>query len=303
MGARRTAGFSAQATGAHEIGRPALDLIGDVSGRNRPIRSPMPQIQQSAKCHFSTQFALAIRVFAQPDRRRRLDRHRPRDSGFSGWVRRNGWLLRPPLMPIEGAGTAQGIARLPESVRGEESRQQRRERVTLTTMTIFLRTRACLYARTLQITRQTRPTGGHSIYHQPQTTRLTGIVKTQKRGAPSMSNNKKTGAVVKAFDPVARLKRTIRGHFTKLGFTKASDGTLVLPGTGKEVVRQLHQGQREEHVGFAAKPVLNPPLHLVLRPHVILTDDGKTPLDDVVMKCRAHAVWRQCQATVKWYNP
>jgi hypothetical protein len=34
------------------------------------------------------------------------------------------------------------------------------------------------------------------------------------------------------------------------------------------------------HVGFAAKPVLNPPLHLVLRPHLILTEDGKTPLDD-----------------------
>lgn len=34
------------------------------------------------------------------------------------------------------------------------------------------------------------------------------------------------------------------------------------------------------HVGFAAKPVLSPPLHLVLRPHVILTEDGKTPLSD-----------------------
>jgi hypothetical protein len=34
------------------------------------------------------------------------------------------------------------------------------------------------------------------------------------------------------------------------------------------------------HVGFAAKPALSPPLHLVLRPHVILTTDGKTPLDD-----------------------
>jgi hypothetical protein len=58
----------------------------------------------------------------------------------------------------------------------------------------------------------------------------------------------KNGTVVKAFDPVARLKRTIRGHFTKLGFTKGRDGTLVLPGSDKEMVRRLHQGQRIERL-------------------------------------------------------
>ena len=63
-----------------------------------------------------------------------------------------------------------------------------------------------------------------------------------------MSNKRKNGTVVKAFDPVARLKRTIRGHFTKLGFTKGQDGTLVLPGTDKEIVRQLHHGQRIERL-------------------------------------------------------
>lgn len=34
------------------------------------------------------------------------------------------------------------------------------------------------------------------------------------------------------------------------------------------------------HVGFAAKPVLGVQLHFALRPHVILTVDGKTPIDD-----------------------
>ncbi len=63
-----------------------------------------------------------------------------------------------------------------------------------------------------------------------------------------MGNKAKNGTVVNAFDPVARLKRTIRGHFTRLGFTKGQDGTLVLPGTDKEIVRQLHHGQRIERL-------------------------------------------------------
>jgi hypothetical protein len=58
----------------------------------------------------------------------------------------------------------------------------------------------------------------------------------------------KNGTVVKAFDPVARLKRTIRGHFSKLGFIKAQDGSLVLPGIDKEIIRQLHHGQRDERL-------------------------------------------------------
>jgi len=44
------------------------------------------------------------------------------------------------------------------------------------------------------------------------------------------------GAVARAFTPDALLKRSIRAHFTRLGFTKSNDGTLLLPGTGKEVV-------------------------------------------------------------------
>ncbi|WP_205762484.1 Druantia anti-phage system protein DruA [Magnetospirillum aberrantis] len=49
-----------------------------------------------------------------------------------------------------------------------------------------------------------------------------------------------------AFKPEAKLKRSIRRHFTKLGFAKSQDGTLILPGTGKDVVRRLHAGQRNE---------------------------------------------------------
>ena len=57
---------------------------------------------------------------------------------------------------------------------------------------------------------------------------------------------KKKTAVAKAFSPEAKLKRAIRRHFTKLGFAKAIDGTLVLPGEGKDDVRRLHSGQRTE---------------------------------------------------------
>jgi Domain of unknown function (DUF4338) len=56
----------------------------------------------------------------------------------------------------------------------------------------------------------------------------------------------KQGSIANAFSPEAKLKRNIRRHFTKLGFAKAADGTLILPGEGKEVVRRLHGGQRAE---------------------------------------------------------
>ncbi len=57
---------------------------------------------------------------------------------------------------------------------------------------------------------------------------------------------KKKVAIARVFTPEALLKRGIRAHFTRLGFTKSNDGTLMLPGTGKEVVRRLHSGQRSE---------------------------------------------------------
>jgi Domain of unknown function (DUF4338) len=58
----------------------------------------------------------------------------------------------------------------------------------------------------------------------------------------------KRGHVAEAFSQEAKLKRNIRSHFTRLGFKKASDGTLVLPGEGKEDVRRLHRGQRNERL-------------------------------------------------------
>ena len=70
------------------------------------------------------------------------------------------------------------------------------------------------------------------------------------------SDKKKKGVIVRAFTPEAKLKRSIRYHFTKLGFSKANDGTLVLPGSSKEIVRQLHSHQRSSKLrtneGFLA---------------------------------------------------
>jgi hypothetical protein len=70
--------------------------------------------------------------------------------------------------------------------------------------------------------------------------------KTKKTRAKIKALGK--GNVARPFTPEALLKRSIRAHFTKLGFTKANDGTLVLPGTGKEVVRTLHGSQRAERL-------------------------------------------------------
>lgn len=61
-----------------------------------------------------------------------------------------------------------------------------------------------------------------------------------------------TGAVAKAFTPEAKLKRKIRSHFTRLGFTKGCDGTLERSDTGKESVRQLHRAQRSERIQSAS---------------------------------------------------
>jgi hypothetical protein len=61
------------------------------------------------------------------------------------------------------------------------------------------------------------------------------------------------GAVANVFSQEARLKRSIRRHFTKLGFSKAADGTLILPGATKDMVRSLHAGQRAEKLEASAK--------------------------------------------------
>jgi hypothetical protein len=56
------------------------------------------------------------------------------------------------------------------------------------------------------------------------------------------------GSVVPALTRESQLKRRLRTHLSELGFRKADDGTLILPGTGKDVIRSLHRGQRVERI-------------------------------------------------------
>jgi hypothetical protein len=49
--------------------------------------------------------------------------------------------------------------------------------------------------------------------------------------------------------PESLLKYSIRRHFTRLGFIKADDGSLVLPGVDKPTIRTLHAQQRAERLG------------------------------------------------------
>ena len=44
------------------------------------------------------------------------------------------------------------------------------------------------------------------------------------------------------------LKRKIRRHLAKIGFTKQNDGTLSAPGDGKEAIRALHSSQRHDRL-------------------------------------------------------
>lgn len=74
--------------------------------------------------------------------------------------------------------------------------------------------------------------------------------KAKKRGKIKAA---KKSNVARPFTPEALLKRSIRAHFTRLGFSKANDGTLVLPGTGKEDVRTLHASQRAERLEDSAE--------------------------------------------------
>lgn len=78
---------------------------------------------------------------------------------------------------------------------------------------------------------------------------LTGA---QSRVSKQKKKKAKSGGVARAFTPEAKLKRKIRAHFTRLGFAKASDGTLERAETGKESVRQLHRVQRDERISASA---------------------------------------------------
>lgn len=57
---------------------------------------------------------------------------------------------------------------------------------------------------------------------------------------------KKGNVVVRISAREATLKRRLRRHVTSLGFHKTEDGMLALPGTGKDVVRTIHNVQRDD---------------------------------------------------------
>lgn len=51
----------------------------------------------------------------------------------------------------------------------------------------------------------------------------------------------------------ASLKRRFRKHLRSLGFQKAADGTLLPPGTGKDVVRSIHSAQRTDRLALSQR--------------------------------------------------
>ena len=54
--------------------------------------------------------------------------------------------------------------------------------------------------------------------------------------------------VVKIQTRKANLKRRLRAHLKNLGFHKTKDGMLAINGSGKEVIRALHSGQRADRL-------------------------------------------------------
>lgn len=54
--------------------------------------------------------------------------------------------------------------------------------------------------------------------------------------------------VVKIEARRASLKRRLRTHLKNLGFSKTADGRLEINGSGKEVIRSLHAGQRADRL-------------------------------------------------------
>jgi hypothetical protein len=74
------------------------------------------------------------------------------------------------------------------------------------------------------------------------------LSKQKKKVSPRV---KTPVPIARVFTPEAKLKRKLRMHFKRLGFIRASDGTLVRPDTGKESVRQLHRIQRADRIQSA----------------------------------------------------
>ncbi len=62
---------------------------------------------------------------------------------------------------------------------------------------------------------------------------------------------KKGTNVVSVSTREASLKKRLRRHLRSLGFLKADDGSLLPPGTGKEVVRTIHGAQRNDRLAVS----------------------------------------------------
>lgn len=64
---------------------------------------------------------------------------------------------------------------------------------------------------------------------------------------------KRNKKVIRISTRQAALKRRLRRHLASLGFHKTEDGLLEAPGTGKDVVRLLHNGQRNDRLAANRK--------------------------------------------------
>ena len=66
-----------------------------------------------------------------------------------------------------------------------------------------------------------------------------------------MANKDKTVITVSTRE--ASLKKRFRRHLKALGFHKAEDGSLLPPGTGKDVIRTIHVAQRDDRLALSEK--------------------------------------------------
>lgn len=54
--------------------------------------------------------------------------------------------------------------------------------------------------------------------------------------------------VIEALTAKSKLKRKIRQHLKKIGFIKLDDGSLGLPSSEKQIIRNLHSAQRQDRI-------------------------------------------------------
>ena len=61
----------------------------------------------------------------------------------------------------------------------------------------------------------------------------------------------------------ATLKKRLRSHIKSLGFTKNEEGTLVPPGSSKDIIRAVHGVQRDERLAVNDKFIADRFPHLI----------------------------------------